>query len=77
MRVLKMASVSTELLCASLIVMGSALAQQSTHAPELARAEDVAGVGKRSHDADGSGLRIHLAVRENHLPFVRVDGAIG
>ena len=47
------------------------------HAPELAGAQNIAGIGKCGGDADGAGLLVHLAIDEDDVPPVWVRLAIG
>src|SRR5216684_8768755 len=43
------------------------------HTSILAGAQDVAGIGKRSNDANGARAGIHLPVRQQDFAFLRVD----
>ena len=42
----------------------------------LSGPENIAGVGKRTHDLDGPGLGVHLPVGEENPPFVAIHAAI-
>ena len=44
---------------------------------ELAGTKEIAGIVERADNADGSGLRIHLAIREDHVALVGIDVAVG
>src|SRR5215469_10876064 len=45
--------------------------------PKLAGAEEVFGIVERSDDPDGAGLRIYLAVREDHGSAMRINISVG
>ena len=46
-------------------------------AAELAGAQNVAGIGEHGRDADGAGLRVHLAIDEHDVALVGIDLAVG
>ena len=43
----------------------------------LAGPQQISGVGELAHDLNGSGLRVHLAIRKDDSAGVRVGTPIG
>ena len=47
------------------------------HAAELAGTQNVAGIWEGGGDADGAGLRVHLAIDEGDAAFQGIGFAVG